>query len=165
MSIGGEVYSSVLQRFVVTPNEQVRETPFIENNIAATRRAFGLEDVEERPLSGDALLTRNDVTNNAATLENVRLWDHQPLLETFGQIQEIRTYYDFVSVDNDRYVINGKLAPGHAVCARAELREPAEPHVGERAADLHARLRPDAGPGEPGHQRRTARPLCARPSS
>ncbi len=109
VSIGGEVYSSVLQRFVVTPNEQVRETPFIENNIAATRRAFGLENVEERPLSGDALLTRNDVTNNAATLENVRLWDHQPLLETFGQIQEIRTYYDFVSVDNDRYVIDGKL--------------------------------------------------------
>ena len=109
VSIGGEVYSSVLQRFVVTPNEQVRESPFIEHNIAATRRAFGLEAVEERPLSGDALLTRNDITNNAATLENVRLWDHQPLLETFGQIQEIRTYYDFVSVDNDRYRIDGTL--------------------------------------------------------
>ena len=109
VSIGGEVYSSVLQRFIVTPNEQVRETPFIEHNIAATRRAFGLEAVEERPLSGDALLTRADITNNAATLENVRLWDHQPLLETFGQIQEIRTYYDFVSVDNDRYRINGAL--------------------------------------------------------
>ena len=38
----------------------------------------------------------------------MRLWDHQPLLETFGQIQEIRTYYDFVSVDNDRYQINGQ---------------------------------------------------------
>ena len=108
-SIGGEVYSSVLQRFVVSPNEQVRESPFIEHNIAATRRAFGLESVDVRPLSGDALLTRNDITNNAATLENVRLWDHQPLLETFGQIQEIRTYYDFVSVDNDRYLIDGSL--------------------------------------------------------
>jgi uncharacterized membrane protein (UPF0182 family) len=109
VSIGGEVYSSVLQRFIVTPNEQVRETPFIEHNIAATRRAFGLETVDVRPLSGDALLTRADIVNNAATLENVRLWDHQPLLETFGQIQEIRTYYDFVSVDNDRYRINGAL--------------------------------------------------------
>jgi hypothetical protein len=109
VSVGGEVYSSVLQRFVVTPNEQVRETPFIEHNIAATRRAFGLEAIDERPLSGDALLTRDDIARNAATLENVRLWDHQPLLETFGQIQEIRTYYDFVSVDNDRYRINGQL--------------------------------------------------------
>jgi uncharacterized protein len=109
VSIGGEVYSSVLQRFIVTPNEQVRESPFIEHNIAATRRAFGLEAVEVRPLSGDALLTRDDIANNAATLENVRLWDHQPLLDTFGQIQEIRTYYDFVSVDNDRYQIDGAL--------------------------------------------------------
>jgi uncharacterized membrane protein (UPF0182 family) len=109
VSLGGEIYSSVLQRFIVTPNEQVRETPFIEHNIAATRRAFGLETVDERPLSGDALLTRADIANNAATLENVRLWDHQPLLETFGQIQEIRTYYDFASVDNDRYLIDGKL--------------------------------------------------------
>jgi hypothetical protein len=109
VSIGGELYATALQRFVVAPSEQVRETPFIEHNIAATRRAFGLRDVEERPLSGDALLTPQDIANNAATLENVRLWDHQPLLDTFGQIQEIRTYYDFVSVDNDRYRIDGQL--------------------------------------------------------
>ena len=53
-------------------------------------------------------LSKQDIENNRATLDNVRLWDHQPLLETFGQIQEIRTYYDFVSVDNDRYLINGQ---------------------------------------------------------
>jgi len=29
------------------------------------------------------------------------LWDRDPLLQTFGQLQEIRTYYDFVSVDDD----------------------------------------------------------------
>src|SRR5206468_3762762 len=31
-----------------------------------------------------------------------------PLLQTFGQLQEIRTYYDFVSVDDDRYWIDGQ---------------------------------------------------------
>ena len=36
------------------------------------------------------------------------LWNDRPLLDTFGQIQEIRTYYDFVAVDNDRYMIDGK---------------------------------------------------------
>ena len=108
VSIGGEAYSSLLQRFAVTPNEQVRESPFIQHNIDATRRAFALDQVEQRELSGDALLTRADITRNATTLENVRLWDHQPLLDTFGQIQEIRTYYDFLSVDNDRYRINGQ---------------------------------------------------------
>ncbi len=106
--LGGAGYATVLQRFAVTPNEQVRETPFIEYNIAATREAFALDQVEERELPGDAALTRADLEANRGTLDNVRLWDHQPLLDTFGQIQEIRTYYDFVSVDNDRYTIDGK---------------------------------------------------------
>ena len=106
--LGGEGYATMLQRFAVTPNEQVRETPFMEYNIAATRDAFALNQIEERELPGDAALTRADLEANRGTLDNVRLWDHQPLLETFGQIQEIRTYYDFVSVDNDRYMINGK---------------------------------------------------------
>jgi uncharacterized membrane protein (UPF0182 family) len=104
----GEGYANLLQRFAVTPNEQVRETPFMEYNIAATREAFALDRVEERELRGEATLTRKDIEANRGTLDNVRLWDHQPLLETFGQIQEIRTYYDFVSVDNDRYQINGQ---------------------------------------------------------
>src|SRR4030095_11554979 len=72
------------------------------------RRACALATAEERELSGDALLTPADIAQNSATLENVRLWDHQPLLDTFGQIQEIRTYYDFVSVDNDRYTLDGR---------------------------------------------------------
>jgi uncharacterized membrane protein (UPF0182 family) len=104
----GEGYAAMLQRFIVTPNEQVRETPFMEYNIAATRVAFALDRVEERELPGDAALSKEAIEANRETLENVRLWDHQPLLETFGQLQEIRPYYDFVSVDNDRYEIGGK---------------------------------------------------------
>jgi uncharacterized membrane protein (UPF0182 family) len=106
--LGGGAYAAMVQRFAVNANEQVRETPFMEYNIKATREAFALDQIEERELSGDAALTRADIEANRGTLDNVRLWDHQPLLETFGQIQEIRTYYDFVSVDNDRYVINGQ---------------------------------------------------------
>ena len=133
-----------LQRFVVTPNEQVRETPFIEYNIAATRAAFALDRVEERELTGDAALTRADIDANRATLDNVRLWDHQPLLETFGQIQEIRTYYDFV-VGRQRPLRDQRPEPaGDAVGARAEPGGAAQPHVGQRAPGLHARPRPDA---------------------
>jgi uncharacterized membrane protein (UPF0182 family) len=108
IAIGGSVYAGIIQRFVVGPNEQVRETPYITHNIRATREAFALDKVEERQLSGEARLTRQDLERNAATIENVPLWNSQPLLDTFGQIQEIRTYYDFVSVDNDRYTIGGK---------------------------------------------------------
>ncbi len=108
VSMAGSVAAGVLHRFVIAPNEQARETPYIEHNIAATRRAFALDRVEEREVSGDTLLTRADIDANGETLGNVRLWDHQPLLQTFAQIQEIRTYYDFVSVHNDRYRINGQ---------------------------------------------------------
>ncbi|MCC7462357.1 MAG: UPF0182 family protein [Gammaproteobacteria bacterium] len=104
----GNGYALLLQRFVVTPNEQVRETPYIEHSIAATRAGFALDRVVERDLSGEAALAAADIERNAATFDNIPLWNDQPLLETFGQIQEIRTYYDFASVDNDRYVIDGE---------------------------------------------------------
>jgi uncharacterized membrane protein (UPF0182 family) len=109
VAIGGEVYSTAVQRFLVTPNELSMESPYIQHNIDATRRAFALDRVEARELTGDALLTPADIKQNAATVDNVRLWDHQPLLDTFGQLQVIRTYYDFVGVDNDRYQIDGQL--------------------------------------------------------
>jgi uncharacterized protein len=108
VSLGGGAYAAGLHRLRVAPNEQVMEAPYIRHNIEATRRAFALDNVEERELSGDALLSRADIENNVETIRNVRLWDHVPLLATFGQIQEIRTYYNFVSVTNDRYVIDGE---------------------------------------------------------
>jgi uncharacterized protein len=108
VSLIGSLYAFALQRLYVSPNEQVRELPFIAHSIEATRSAFALDQVEERGISGDATLTPADIERNAATLDNVPLWNDQPLLDTFGQIQEIRTYYDFNSVDNDRYLINGQ---------------------------------------------------------
>lgn len=138
VSLGGEAYATMLQRFVVTPNEQARETPFIQHNIQATRRAFGLDRVEEHALTGDATLTRDDIASNAPTLQNVRLWDRQPLLDTFGQLQEIRTYYDFVSVDNDRYVINGR--PQQVMLSARELNSNSLPNrtwVNERLTFTH----------------------------
>jgi len=105
--LGGWVYPTILQRFVVLPNELVKETPYIEHNIAATQKAFALDTVKERDLTGEATLTMADINNNRSTIKNVRLWDREPLLDTFGQLQEIRTYYDFISIDNDRYQLNG----------------------------------------------------------
>jgi len=107
-SLGAEFVASQYQRFAVGPNEQARETPYMAHNIAATRAAFALGRVVEREISGDATLDAGDITRNLSTLRNVRLWDHRPLLDTFSQLQEIRPYYDFVSVDNDRYTVGGE---------------------------------------------------------
>ena len=97
------------QRLVVQPNELSRESPQILNHIHATRQAWGLDDIEEHELVTDTRLAPALIASNRATVDNVRLWDREPLLQTFGQIQSIRTYYDFVAVDDDRYHIAGQL--------------------------------------------------------
>jgi uncharacterized membrane protein (UPF0182 family) len=106
---GGGIYPAVIQKFIVAPNELDKESPQIKHNIEATLRAYGLQDVAERNLTGDKALTPQDIENNATTIHSIRLWDHEPLLDALKQIQEIRTYYDFISVDNDRYLVNGEL--------------------------------------------------------
>lgn len=106
---GYGLYPYFVQRFRVVPNEISLETPYIERNIEYTRRAYGLDKVTEKSFSADGDLTLADVEKNRPTLANVRLWDHRPLLATFSQLQEIRTYYKFTGVDNDRYRINGDM--------------------------------------------------------
>src|SRR2546422_3383600 len=106
--LGVFVYPAIVQKFVVAPNELSKETPQLRRHIDATRRAWGLDRVLVRDLSGEARLTERDIQANRPTIDNVRLWDRDPLLQTFGQLQEIRTYYDFVSVDDDRYVVDGR---------------------------------------------------------
>lgn len=113
------VIPSVVQRLVVQPNELAKESAQILHHIAATRRAWSLDSVERRELEGDQQLTARDIANNRSTIDNVRLWDREPLLQTFGQIQSIRTYYDFVAVDDDRYRVNGELR--HVLLSAREL--------------------------------------------
>jgi uncharacterized protein len=106
--VGRGIYPAAVQRLRVDPTELTRERPYLQHHIEATRRAWGLDNVVSREISGGQQLTLDDLRANAATVENVRLWDREPLLQTLGQLQEIRTYYDFVSVDDDRYWINGR---------------------------------------------------------
>src|SRR3954451_7752843 len=106
--VGRGLVPSFVQKFLVSPTELTRETPYLRSHILATRQAWGLDSVETRELTGESNLTIADIRANAPTIDNVRLWDRDPLLQTFGQLQEIRTYYDFVSVDDDRYWIDGK---------------------------------------------------------
>ncbi|HEU5169510.1 MAG TPA: UPF0182 family protein [Gemmatimonadales bacterium] len=106
--VGRGLVPQAMQKLLVAPTELTRETPYLRNHILATRQAWGLDSVDVRDLRGEVDLTLADIRANAPTIENVRLWDREPLLQTYGQLQEIRTYYDFVSVDDDRYWIDQK---------------------------------------------------------
>lgn len=106
--VGRGLFPLVMQKLLVAPTELTRETPYLRYHIAATRAAWGLDSVEVRDLGDAGNLTLADIRANAPTIDNVRLWDRDPLLQTFGQLQEIRTYYDFLNVDDDRYWIDGK---------------------------------------------------------
>ena len=53
-------------------------------------------------------MSQNDLMQNNVIIENIRLWNQEPLKSTFSQLQEIRLYYEFVNVDVDRYLVNGK---------------------------------------------------------
>jgi uncharacterized protein len=77
-------------------------------NIRYTRLAYGLDNIEEREFPTEETLTLQDLRTNEATLKNIRLWDTKPLLATYSQLQEIRTYYKFRDFDIDRYLINGE---------------------------------------------------------
>ena len=106
--VGLGLYPSLLQRFRVVPNELEAEKPFLAHNIRMTRQAYGLDRIVEREFPAAESLDARAIERNAPTIKNIRLWDYRPLLRTFAQLQEIRTYYKFQDVDNDRYVVDGE---------------------------------------------------------
>ncbi len=108
--IGIRVYPGLLQKFKVAPNELALETPYIESNLKFTRYGYDLDKIETIPFDVDTKLSAVDIAANDATIKNIRLWDHAPLLKTYSQLQQIRTYYKFFDVDNDRYMVNGQYS-------------------------------------------------------
>ena len=98
----------VNQALFVNPNPLDQERAFIANDIAATRLAYGLDDWTSRPYPATNILTAEALVDDADTFVNARLWDYRPLGATLDQLQTVRQYYDFVDVDIDRYIIDGK---------------------------------------------------------
>jgi uncharacterized membrane protein (UPF0182 family) len=103
----GAVVPALFQRLYVKPNELQLEKPYLQHNIALTRQAYGLQQITAKPFAAEQNLTWQTLQANKATVDNIRLWDWQPLMDTYGQLQEIRTYYKFHDVDVDRYTLDG----------------------------------------------------------
>ncbi len=102
--IGG-LYPLIVQQFQVSPSELVREEPYIQRNIEATRDAYGIADAEIEDYAGSVSPpTRETLNASAGTLSNIRLLDPAVVSPTYNQLQQIRGYYAFNNtLDVDRY--------------------------------------------------------------
>ena len=98
------------QRFLVQPRELSLEAPYLERSIQATRKAFGLERVRTLTLEPRQKVTKADLGSSPGTLDNIRLWDSQPLIAANRQLQQLRLYYTFSTAAVDRYGLQG-LSP------------------------------------------------------
>jgi len=103
-----EMVPWAFQKFVVEPSELTKETPYIQHNIRYTRLGYNLDQIEERDFKASTNLTFEDIQKNSLTIKNVKLWDKKPLRQTYRELQEMRLYYNFEGVDEDRYTLNGE---------------------------------------------------------
>ncbi len=99
------ILPAVFQKLVVQPSELALETPYLKHYMAFTRKAYQLDNVQEIAYPALADLTPAVIARNAETIQNVRLWDSRPLLQTYQQTQAIRLYYQFYNVSTGRYLL------------------------------------------------------------
>lgn len=102
------IVPGIVERFHVKPNQFQLEFPYIRNHIEMTRRAYGLDAIEEAQFTISEILTEEDLVAYRDVISNIRLWDWRPLLDTYTQTQSNKAFYQFNGVDVDRYVINGQ---------------------------------------------------------
>ncbi len=118
----------------VEPNEPYIQFEYINFHMEATNKAYQLEDIEvhewtmpEEPLSTDALLASKTLQNvpyiparvsyleeppDLHHYERIKVADSNmvfgPMLQIYQQQQQLRPYYDFISVDGVRYTVDGE---------------------------------------------------------
>lgn len=106
--ISENIVASMWQKFIVKSNEKSLEAPFIEYNMNSTKKAFGIDDIEEKsyPLSNN--LSKEVIDRNRDTIENIKVNSVAPALEFYNQVESKKNYYGFNDIDIGRYNINGK---------------------------------------------------------
>ncbi|HLR91414.1 MAG TPA: UPF0182 family protein [Balneolaceae bacterium] len=107
--LGRFILPNLAQQFSVDPNELRLEAPYLENNIEMTRLAYNLQDARVVEYIPTDRLNIRDIRNNQDAVDNIRLWDPRLLIGAYKQLQEIRSYYEFYTIDNDRYMIDGEV--------------------------------------------------------
>ena len=88
---------------LLRPQELTLQIPYLQQAIASTRQAFQLDRISFRSDDLSSNLTSADLEKAESTVDNIRLWDSRPLLETNRQLQQLRVYYRFSNAAVDRY--------------------------------------------------------------
>jgi hypothetical protein len=97
-------------------------------------KAYQLDGIQEVSYPALDDLTPAVLARNQDTIQNIRLWDSQPLLQTYEHTQAIRLYYEFYNVGVDRYHLSDgyhqvmlatrELAPELPLQAQTWVNEP-----------------------------------------
>lgn len=101
------VSQTVVQSFIVAPNELDKEKTYLKYNIDFTQKAFDLNNVEEKNYDLSGNIDKKVLDENQDTINNIRINDYRPVSQIYNQLQSIRLYYKFNDIDIDRYMING----------------------------------------------------------
>lgn len=108
IAIGG-IYPAIVERFQVKPNAQELEAEYIQRNIDATRKAFGINDVAEQEYDAKTTATAGALREDSETTASIRLLDPSIVSPSFKQLQQNKQYYDFAdTLSVDRYDIEGE---------------------------------------------------------
>ncbi|MBM7825804.1 uncharacterized membrane protein (UPF0182 family) [Arcanobacterium pluranimalium] len=104
------LYPVLLQNFKVDPNAAELESEFIQRNIDATLKAYGLDQVESRQYAARTDATPGQLRQDSQTAAQIRLLDPNIVSPSFNQLQQNRQYYEFLpQLSVDRYRINGEM--------------------------------------------------------
>ncbi|WP_338040170.1 UPF0182 family protein [Methylocucumis oryzae] len=100
------VIPELLQRYIVNPNPVRTEQAFIQSNIDATLAAYNLNNVKTVETTNQIDAAKDIETwSTQKRFENIPVWDREYIIDSYRQLQEIRPYYKFRSVDEDRYFV------------------------------------------------------------
>lgn len=133
--LAGSLMPAAVQRLHVEPSELAREERYLAHNIALTRSAYGLTDLVSQNHPAQGHVDARTVADNQGTIQNIRLWDEGPLLQSYNQIQFFRLYYDFMAVHTDRYRVDGELR--QVMLATRELSAEKLPTEAQRWVNRH----------------------------
>lgn len=105
------ITSGIIQTVFVKPNEFEYEKSYLKNNMIETRAAYGLDKIKQYDFKTIEDLTPEIIKNNRNTIDNIRVVDYVPTLNSNKQLQSNTNFYTFSTGDILNYTVNGKEIP------------------------------------------------------